>query len=131
MSNLLTLKYWLDPLPGPWLDENVKIVYAVFGLLIIAGMIAWVYRARFKNEKLYSKLWRKIEYFCLTIGIVGLLLALIREQNIYILSMPFFYMVLFLASLWWLYKIYKYASYELPRRKKEIAEEKRRERYLP
>ncbi len=131
MGNLFSLSYWFNPLPGPWVAIYLKLISAFFVLLVVVGLIAWQLSKRDKDDKLTAKLWLKIEYFSLTLGIVGLLLLLIRQQNIYFLSMPFWFLLLIVVALIWLYKIIKYVLREMPERRKELEEKKIKEKYLP
>ena len=131
MSNLFKLTYWFNPLPGPWVAEYLKIVYAFFGLLVIIAMVAWWLASKNKEDRLIMRFWGKVQHFGLTIGALGLLLAVIRQENIYFLSMPAWFLVLVLGAAVWLYYIVKYIIYVVPQRRKEIEERKLKEKYLP
>lgn len=131
MTNLLKLSYWFNPNPGPWLTENLKIVYAFFGLLVILGLLAWLFAGKNKENRLIYKLWQKIQSACLVIGVVGLLLIFFRQQRIYFLAMPFLFILLLAGAGVWVYFILKYLTKTLPQRKKEQEQKKAKEKYLP
>ena len=131
MNNLLKLSYWFDFNPGPWLAQNLKIVYVAFSLLVIFGLIAWLFAGKNKDNKLVQRFWKKLQAALLTIGITGLLLILFRQQRIYFLAMPFLFIVLFIGSLVWAYFILKYVTKTMPQRKKEEADKKTKQKYLP
>ena len=131
MNNLLTLHYWFNLSPGPWLDEYLKIVYAVFGLLIILGLMAWMFVGKNKKNKLIVAVWHKIQQASLTIGISGLLLIFFRQQRVYFLSMPFLMLLLVIGAIVWIYFIYKYIVKILPEKKEELKKRKEKEKYLP
>ncbi len=131
MSNLLTLHYWFNLSPGPWLDEYLKIVYAIFGLLIILGLIAWMFAGKNKKTKLVFSVWHKVQQASLTIGISGLLLIFFRQQRIYFLSMPFLMLLLVIGAIVWAYFIYNYIVKILPVKKEELKKRKEKEKYLP
>jgi len=131
MNNLLTLQYWFNLLPGPWLDEYLKIIYAAFGLLIILGLIAWLFVGKNKNNKLIKVVWQKIQRVSLSVGIIGLALIFFRQQRIYFLGMPFLMLLLLLGAIIWAYFIYRYIVKVLPIKKEEIKAKKEKEKYLP
>lgn len=131
MGNLLKLSYWFDPLPGPWLNEYLKIIYAFFGLLVVAGLVAWLLAGKNKADRLIMRFWSKVQHFALTIGLVGLVLVLIRQERIYFLSMPLWLLLLVLGAIVWAYYIFRYITRVVPERRKEIEAKKLKEKYLP
>ena len=131
MSNLLSYKYWFSAYPGPWLQSNLKVIYAVFGLLILAGLVAWLFVGKNKDNKLIQKFWRKVQSAGLTIGIIGLLLAGARQQRINFLSMPFLFALLGIGCVAWIYFIVRYVIKVVPQRKLEQKERAEKEKYLP
>jgi Ca2+/Na+ antiporter len=131
MNNLLTLQYWFNLSPGPWLNEYLRVIYAIFGLLIILGLIAWLFVSKNKNNKLIKKVWQKIQHASLTIGVTGLMLIFFRQQRIYFLGMPFLMLLLVIGALVWVYFIYKYFIKILPVKKEELEKRKEKEKYLP
>ena len=131
MSNLLSYKYWFSAYPGPWLQSNLKVIYAVFGLLILAGLVAWLFVGKNKDNKLIQKFWRKVQSAGLTIGIIGLLLAGARQQRINFLSMPFLLVLLGIGGVMWIYFIVHYVIKIVPKRKLEQKERAEKEKYLP
>lgn len=131
MGNLLKLSYWFNPLPGPFLVEYLKIVYAFFGFLVICGLVAWYFRGKKKKDKIYWKFWQKVQHACLVLGIIGLALIFFRQQSIYYLSMPFLFIILMGGIIIWAYLIFKYIIKIMPQRKKEQQEAEAKKRYLP
>jgi len=131
MGNLLKLSYWFSPVPGPFLDSSLKVVYAFFGLLVIFGLIAWLFAGKNKDNRLIYKFWQKVQMACLTIGIVGLLLIFFRQQRITVLGMPFLLALNILGGLVWMYFIVRYIIKKVPEKKKEIEMQKEKEKYLP
>ncbi len=131
MGNLIKLSYWLNPLPGPWLPALLGVVYAVFALLVLMGIVAWWLAGKNKQNRLMMKFWLKVQRFSLVIGITGLLLIFFRQQNFYFLSMPVWFLLLVIGALVWAYYIVRYITQTVPQRKKEIEERKIKEKYLP
>jgi hypothetical protein len=130
MGNLLSLHYWFSSYPGPWLEGSLKAIYIAFGLVIILGLIAWLFEGKNKDNFLMQKFWRRVKNCFLTIGIIGLLLVGARHQRVNFLSMPFFLLIDVASGIAWLYFIAKYILKVVPKRKKEIEEKKEREKYL-
>src|SRR3989338_6371509 len=101
MKNLLKLSYWFNPNPGQWIEGNLKIVYAVFVLLIVVGLIAWLFVGKNKDNKLIAKFWQRVKNACLTVGIIGLALIFCRQQRIYFLSMTFIILLNAVGGIVW------------------------------
>lgn len=131
MGNLVSLGYWFNSNPGPWLEGNLRIVYAVFGLMIIGGMIAWWFVIKNKDNKLMSKFWQKLQNALLTIGVAGLLLIFSRQQRISVLAMPFLFILLLIGAGVWAYFIFRYVTKTMPQKKQEMENKKSKEKYLP
>ena len=131
MENLVSLSYWFNPAPGPWLEVSLKIVYIFFSLLLLSGLVAWFFAGKNKGDKLMFKFWQKIQTAGLTIGGVGLILITLRQQGIYFLAMPFWLVVLLIILLVWIYFIIKYISRDVPQRREEIKQQQEKEKYLP
>lgn len=131
MGNLLTFSYWFNLRPEPWLAQSLKIVYAVFSLLIIAGLMARWLAAKNKENKLTQKLWLMVQHVSLTLGIVGLMLIFARQQQIYIVGMPFLFLLLVIGAAIWFFYIFKYLVKIMPEKKKEMEIKKIKEKYLP
>ena len=131
MGNLLKLSYWFNLSPGPWLAQNLKIVYAIFGFLVIFGLVAWWFSGKNKHNRLIRRFWQKIQNACLIIGITGLLLIFFRQQGIYFLAMPFLFVLLFIGAVVWAYFILKYLTKTLPDKKKEEEAREVKDKYLP
>ena len=131
MSNLLKLSYWFNPSPGQWLEGNLKIVYAVFALLIVVGLIAWLFIGQNKDNKLMAKFWQRVKNAGFTVGIIGLALIFCRQQRIYFLSMPFLILLNAAGGIVWTYFIVRYIFKTVPKKKKELAEKKEKEKYFP
>ena len=128
--NLLTLEYWVKPLPGPWLESSLKIVYAVYGLLAILGLVAWWFAGKNKQNKVMIKFWQKIQSLTLTMGIAGLFLVFCRQQKIYFLAMPIWHLLLIVGGVVWGRLIFKYYTKIIPKRRAEQQEKERKAKYL-
>lgn len=130
MTNLLTLSYWFNLNPGPFLDEYIKIVYGIIVLILVAGFVTWIFVKKNADNKLIQKFWIKVQNFCFTIGISAGLLVFFRQQRINFLSMPFLLLLIFIGALVWTYFILKYITTTVPARKKEKAEQELKNKYL-
>ncbi len=131
MHNLLQLNYWFNPLPGAWLGWPLKIITALAMFLILIGLMGWLFVGKNRSNKLMAKLWHKVQFFGLTIGISIAFLVFARQEDIYFLGMPILLLLVFLWAAVWLYYIINYIIVELPQKKKEIDSQRLKEKYLP
>ena len=130
MPNLLTLSYWFNLAPGPFLSYYLRIIYSVIGLLLTFGIISGLFIKKNEKDILLQKFWRKIQAFCLTIGIISLLLVFSRQQRIGFIGMPFFLLLTFIGALYWAYRIVNYLTKKIPVKRKEQQQKKEKEKYL-
>ena len=130
MNNLLTLSYWFNANPGPFLEQYIKSIYSIIILILIGGFVAWFFIKKNKDDVLIQKFWQKVQSFCFTIGIVAGILVLCRQQEIRILSSPFLLFLIFIGVIIWLYFIIKYITKIVPKRKEYKEAKALKEKYL-
>ncbi len=132
-SRAFSLDFIFEPGLGSMSESFARFFYLAFGALLIIGLIAHlVMRKREKNIATHKiRLLQKLSTYLLTVGIVGFVLILIRQQRIYFLSMPVFLYLWFVASLVWLFFIIRWSKKRLPQIKEEKQKKQQKEKYLP
>jgi len=130
MGNLLTLSYWFNLNPGPFLGNYSRVIYGVALFLLLLSLLSWFPIKKNDKDKLLQRFWQKVQSFTATIGVVVLILVFLRQQRVSFLAMPFWMLVLFTVAIVWIYFIFRYATKKIPRIRKEQAEREAKEKYF-
>jgi len=130
MNNLLTLSYWFNLNPGPFLGSYLRMIYFAIILFLIAGVVSWIFIKKNNQDVLTRRFWQKIQTFCFAIGAIAWILVFARQQRIIFIGMPFFFILFFICALMWLFFIIKYLVITIPQRKKEQQAKAAKEKYL-
>lgn len=127
MKNLLTLDYWFNLAPESLTPTAQKLFIAlVIGLAVAALIIALI-----KNRGgLYRGFLKHLYAFCLANSAIGLLLLFFNYESAPFLSARFWLGLWIIAMIAWIIPILKSIAV-IPKRKKEIAQEKELKKYLP
>ncbi len=128
MQNLLSLKFWLSLRPGPLLPNYQKIFIALIIILAVCFFVSWV--AKIKKRKLYTVFWKKLNSFSLINCFIGLILLFFNYELIPFLSARFWFLLWGAGMAVWLFFIFKILK-NIPQKKKQIADEKEYEKYIP
>ena len=129
MTNLLSLKFWLNLRPGllsaAYLRSLIIFVIILASLTVIFGFI------HLRNKKnLYSRFWSSLYYFNLTNTIIGLFLLFFNYEMVPFLSARFWFLLWGTEVLVWLVLLVK-ILFSIPKRRKQLAEEKQFKKYIP
>jgi LPXTG-motif cell wall-anchored protein len=104
MLNLLTLNYWFDLSPEPFISIANTIIIAFLGLLLIGGILFLILQ---KKNKSFKVLFGKLNNFCFINLIIGVLLFFFSWEEAYFLSARFWYMLWIIIMIVWLLEIKK------------------------
>lgn len=129
MSNLLSIKFWFNTRPGQLAPEYLRYFIVLIAILAIATIIFAFVQARNKKN-LYSRFWTSLYYFCLTNTIIGLFLLFFSYEMVPILSIRILFLLWGMSVLVWLFFIAKRLR-EVPKRKKQLDDEKQYKKYIP
>ncbi len=130
MNNLLTLNYWFNLRPEPWLLTSFRLLVAILGTMVILGFLASLFVSKNKNDNLKKKFWNKVRNLCLLIGFAGLILVFARQEGFSFLSMPFLLLLLCLWAAFWAYRVFRYITRVMPERREEQKKKEEKEKYL-
>jgi ABC-type transport system involved in multi-copper enzyme maturation permease subunit len=103
----------------------------VFTALVILGIIAKVYAVKSNLEKLLRRAVQRAGSLLLTMGLVGLLIYFFTFENVPILSMRVWLLVLLASGIAWAWSIYRYVKVEIPAKREMHAERERLNKWLP
>ena len=129
MSNWLSLKMWFNFRPGALLPIWQDALIIIVGIFLITTIIFWIIYIK-KKKTLYAKIWSSLYSFCLTGTIIGAFLLFFTYEAVPFLSARFWFIIWFLVHAVWLFFIIRKLK-KLPQIKKEIAEKKEYNKYIP
>ncbi len=128
MGKFFTLNFWFDLRPGQISPASQNTLIAFLVILMILMTVAFILK---RNKKtLYFRFWEKIFTFSSSNILLGLLIWFLNYENIPFFSARFWFLLWIMEIGVWLYFSIRYAL-SLPKRKKEIEEEKAYKKYLP
>ncbi|MEA3463742.1 MAG: hypothetical protein U9R14_01560 [Patescibacteria group bacterium] len=129
MNNLLSLNLWFNPRPGQLMPQYQQYFVILTVILVITTIVIGFIQARNKKN-LYSGFWSGLYYFCLTNAIISLFLLFFTYEAIPFLSARFWFLLWGAEILIWLFFLAK-KLIEVPKRKKQLAEERQYKKYIP
>jgi len=130
MNNLLTLSYWFNPNPGVWLAGVLPVIYSVFALLFLLGLVASIFKKKNQKDSLMLKFWSKVQGLGLTIGFLGMILVFARQEMVVGIAMPFLFLLVVVWGAVWLVFIIKFITKTVPQRREEQRQRREKEKYL-
>lgn len=128
---LLTLGYWFNPRPTPFMPAVEWFLLGFFVLVTLAGIVVHVVRSRSKMGKLERRAIGRAGTAAITMGIVGLALYGFYYEKTMFLSMRFWYIAWLVCTGFWAWSIYKYVTVTIPAYHKKNAEREQFEKWLP
>lgn len=129
MSNFLSLKFWFNFRPGPLLPGSLQIFVIIIVALIVFTIATALIKAR-NQKNLYGRFWQNIYTFFLTNAIFGLLFLFFVYELIPFLSARFWFILWTAGIITWLIFIAR-VLLAVPKRKKELEEDKEFKKYIP
>lgn len=128
----LDYKYWLNPHPVPLGSSLVGSIFAFFGWFIIATvtlqLIAYGLR---KKDALKADVFRRFARLMSWTGVLGLLFLFFSYEQIPLLGMRLWFLLLFVMFSLWLLKIALYVVRDYPGLRATQRERAQFEKYLP
>ena len=131
-SRLFSAKFIFNPDLGPMSLGFARFFYGLFGIFLILALASHLITKQQEKQKNLPllKLWRKLTTFFFSLGIVGILLLFLRQQQVYFLSMPLFWYLWLTGAIIWIIFILRWILTKMKAIQKEIEEKKEKEKYL-
>ncbi|MFA6533580.1 MAG: hypothetical protein WCT37_00230 [Patescibacteria group bacterium] len=130
-SKLLSLGFWFTVQPGPFLAAAAQFLLVLFGLCLVAAVVFFLISRAKKHDRVIWRLFKKLQSYFTTLGLIGFLILFFFYQQIPYLSSRFWLIVWLLIVLVWAGFIGKFGFIEVPRLRVERAEKEKIEKYLP
>ncbi len=105
--------------------------FLFFSILLVAGAVARVVARRKTEDRLLSRLYRKIANFMLTSGLLGFVWFFFTFEEAYLIGARFWLLVLAIGAIVWMVNIVKFARVTIPQERERIALRSEGNKYLP
>ncbi|MCK4553730.1 hypothetical protein KAU19_02110 [Candidatus Parcubacteria bacterium] len=129
MNNLLSLNFWLNVRPGQLMPEYQQ-YFIIFVVILVVLTIVFAFIQARNKKNLYGRFWTGLYYFCLTNTIIGVFLLFFIYEAIPFLSARFWFLLWVAEVLVWIFFLVKKLR-EIPKRKKQLEEERKYKKYIP
>ena len=70
-SNFWSFHYWLNLNPGNLEQNRTTVPFDFFGLVVLAGIVGYMFASKSAADKLLARVYRKIGRLGITMGIIG------------------------------------------------------------
>ncbi len=129
LKNFFHFSYWFTQPDAA--VYGVRAFWIAFFIILLAAGVALLILRAFKSENAVRLVLSRGANALLTLGILGLLWFVFRQQNVAILSMRFWMLVWVVAAVIWFGSVLRYVVLRMPAIKAENREREIREKYLP
>ncbi|MFH2062703.1 MAG: hypothetical protein ABIJ46_00945 [bacterium] len=128
----LDYRYWLNPSPvplGPSLVGSMAVFFAWF--LIAAVVLYLVARSMRRHDRLKADICRRAGNLMLTVGLLSMLELFFAYEQVPVLGMRLWFLVILVVFIEWLVKLVVFAVRDYPVIRRQEEERARFEKYLP
>lgn len=131
LQPLITANFWFARDPAPLLAVNVRLLFGVFALLFVLGVVVRVVARRRKEDRLVTETFRRIGQLGVTMGLLGLLLFFFAYQEIPFLGMRVWFLLWGVGLFVWIGTVVRYATKIVPAERRRLSARSERSKYLP
>lgn len=124
--------YWLNPRPVPLGPSLIGGIFAFFGWFIIATIaLRIVAHVLAKKDPLKADIFARLAQMMQTIGGLGLLFLFFTYEQLPVLGMRLWFLVLFVWFAVWLVRITLHVVRDYPKLRTDQVQRQKFEKYLP
>jgi hypothetical protein len=131
MSTLLSLSYWFGTQPPPFLPMVERGLLAAFGVWTLGGIAASLFLMKQGLEKSTRRALEKTAGLLTWSGLTGLVLWTFEYEQIPVLSMRFFFVIVLAWIAYGVFDIVRFVSVTVPEQRRIEEEREAREKWLP
>lgn len=129
LATLFSFKFWFNLFPGYTNEIVLQILGGVFLSSLVLCVIFFLIKR--KTNSLNKKVFVSLSHLFLSLGLVGFLWLFFLYEEAYLLGARFWLLIIILAHLIWLGRIFLYLTLILPKEKEEAKNKKVFRQYLP
>lgn len=115
LSKLVDISYWLNPGPGELSGAYLYFFITLFGVFVFFKILFRYMGRQYVQglHKAQQKVLYRVETFCLTLGVSGLIWVFLRYELVPFFSARFWLIVWLIVLVMWGYVIFHYAWYHV------------------
>lgn len=130
-QNLLDPSAWFTLSPAQVGEISGNIVFLVFVLLFVCGIVARIVASHKIDDRHMRELGKRIGSFLVTMGILGAMLYFFSYERIRLFGARFWYVLWLVGFLVWVVYIARYARKTVPKMKEQAIALAQKRRYFP
>lgn len=131
MSQFFNPLYWLTMSPPQVEGVLGRVVFGVFLLLFVVGIVARVVASNRTEDPYIQQIGRRAGSLLVTMGILGVLLFFFSFEHIQFFGARFWYPVWVIAFLIWAFFVVRFIKRDIPQMRAHDILRKEQARYLP
>ena len=131
MPELLKPMYWLTMNPPEVAGLLGTIVFVVFVLFFVLGIVGHLVAERKGSDRFVREAGHKISTLLITMGLLGVLLFFFSFEAIRMFGARFWYPVWAIVVLVWTFLIFRYLKRDVPLMRAREASRRAQRQYLP
>lgn len=131
MSAFLQPTYWLTMDPPEVGGLLGTVVFIVFVLFFILGIVGHLVAERKGADRFIRTAGHKISSLCVTMGLLGVLLFFFSFEQVRLFGGRFWYPLWIVGVLLWVLLIFRYLKRDIPLMREREAERRAQRQYLP
>jgi len=131
MSQLFSPSYWFTMSPPQVGGTLGNIVFGVFLLLFVVGIVARIVASNRTEDPYIQQIGRRVGSMFVTMGLIGVLLFFFGFEHIQFFGGRFWYPLWVIGVLVWGFFIVRYVKRDIPAMRLRDLDRKEQSRYLP
>ena len=123
--------YWLTMNPPQVGGLLGNVVFLVFVLCVVLGIIGHIVTDRHKKDRYVRQIGKRISTLLVTMGILGVLLYFFSFEGIRLFGARFWYPVWMIITAVWVLLIIRFVKKDIPQAQQQTQARKAVTKYLP
>ncbi len=128
-SSLISYNFWTS-IPDVTSGAG-RVVFALTLGLFFLGIVIRIVNARKKTDRHIGRMFSRVGSLCVTVGLLGTILAFMSYENVPFFGNRFWYAALFILAIVWAVRIVVFLKKRLPEIREQERLDRERNKYLP
>ena len=130
-SVMLQPSYWLTLDPPQVMGLIGNVVFGLFVLCFVLGIVSRIVASNKKHDKYIEELGGRVGTFFVTMGLLGIMLFFLSFERVQFFGARFWYPVWLIIGLGWAFFIARFAKRDIPAMRLRDLNRKAVSKYLP
>lgn len=130
-SNLLDPSYWFTLRPAEVGGTSGTILFVVFVLMFVAGIVARIVAANKTDDRYLRDMGERVATLLITMGLLGIVLYFFSYERIRLFGSRFFYAFWLIGIFAWGYVLVRFAHRTVPQMRQRDSLRAEQRKYFP